>query len=267
MNKKRIIIVIILILSAALIGILGFILFKNINNMNSKDKYNQAASSYANFESEAESTAASTAASQTQKPTEKAEKNPIDFASLQNRNPDIYAWIKMNDTNINYPVVQSPKNDIFYLDHDLDGNYAFAGSIYSQLCNSRNFQDRVTVLYGHNMLDGSMFADIYKLADQDFFNSTETFTIYTPDNRLDYTIVSVFEYDDRHIMNSYNFSDDSDYQSFIDEIMKPRSVTSMVRKGEKLTTNDKIVVLSTCVNYGEGRFLAVGKLKKQTKLK
>ena len=116
------------------------------------------------------------------------------------------------------------------------------------------------------MLDGSMFATIYRFADPSFFKKNKSMTIYTNDRQLDYTIISAFEYDDRHIMNSFNFSNDKSYQSFIDEIINPRSVTKNVRAGETLTTNDKIVVLSTCVNSGEGRYLVVGKLTKQTEL-
>lgn len=94
--------------------------------------------------------------------------NPIDFESLQAQNDEIYSWIYIPDTNINYPVCRSNTNDNFYLDHDIYGNYSFSGSIYSQYCNSIYMHDRVTVLYGHNMADGSMFADLYKFTNTDF---------------------------------------------------------------------------------------------------
>ena len=267
MKSKRLVTVIIALLAAALIGIVGFILFKNYNNQRSKEKYNSVASSYANNATDStEKSSENNGKEDKTNPTKALPKNPIDFKGLTDRNPDIYGWIKIPNTNVDYPVIQSPTNDNFYLDHDLDGNYAFAGSIYSQLCNRRNFQDRVTLLYGHNMLDGSMFATIYRFADPSFFKKNKSMTIYTDDTKLDYTIVSAFEYDDRHIMNSFNFSNNKSYQSFIDEVINPRSVTKNVRTGETVTTNDKIVVLSTCVNSGEGRYLVVGKLTKQTEL-
>lgn len=273
MNKKRILTVVIVILAVAVLGIVGFILFKNFNNQASNEKYKTAASSYVKSTAgsngsgdSGNNSGGSSGKDSTQPSTVKPKENPIEFSGLNDRNTDIYAWITVPGTLVDYPVLQSPTNDNFYLDHDLDGNYAFAGSIYSQKCNMRTFQDRVTVLYGHNMLDGSMFATLHRYEDPEFFNSNSSFSIYTDDKQLDYSVVSAFEYDDRHIMNSFNFSDDEAYEAFIDDVVNPRSVSKNVRKDVKVTTDDKLVVLSTCLDYGEGRYLVVGKLEKETPL-
>ncbi len=273
MKKCVIIIVIIALLAAAAVGVVGFILFKNYNTQKTREKYDSVASSYTNTEAPeaTESTEAAATESggknqETTAPAKKAQKNPVSFTELKKRNPDIYAWIKVPETNVDYPVLQSPNNDNFYIDHDLDRNYAFAGSIYSQMCNKLDFQDRVTLLYGHNMLDGSMFATLHRYSDSGFFDKNKTFTVYTPSKKLEYTVVSALEFDDRHIMNSYKFDDDKAYERFIDEIMKPHSVNYNVRSGENVTVNDKLLVLSTCLDYGDGRYLVVGKLTKQTEL-
>lgn len=188
--------------------------------------------------------------------------NPIDFESLQAENDEIYSWLYIPDTNINYPVCRSNTDDNFYLDHDIYGNYCFAGSIYSQYCNSIYLHDRVTVLYGHNMADGSMFADLYKFTDTDFFDDHEYFYIYRPKHKLTYRIASVYSYDDRHIMNSFDFDDDKVFEEYLDYIQNPRSFTKVVRDIPKLTTDDRIVTLSTCLNSGDGRLLLQGVLIK-----
>ena len=91
-------------------------------------------------------------------------------------------------------------------------------------------------------------------------------TIYTPDKRLDYVIVAAYNYDDSHIMNSFDFSRDEIYSDFLETVKNPHSITSNVRQGVSLDINDKIVILSTCLDFGEGRFLVVGKLTGETPL-
>ena len=124
----------------------------------------------------------------------------------------------------------------------------------------REYNDRVTVLYGHNMADGSMFADLHKFKDNDFFDKNKYMYIYTPDRKLTYEIVSAFAYDDRHIINTFDFSNDAVFKDYLSMIKNPRSVSSNTRDDVLLDIDDKIVVLSTCLNSGEGRFLVQGVL-------
>lgn len=253
MKKKNVLLIIIIILFAiAFIGAAGFLVFKGFVNSNSQNEYNNLASSYANNIDEA---APSTVVINPQ-----LAENPIDFDSLIKQNPDIYSWIYIPNTNINYPVLRSATDDNFYLDHDIDGNYSYAGAIYSQFCNKRDYSDRVTVLYGHNMADGSMFANLHKFSDKDYFDENRYMYVYTPDRKLTYEIVSAFVYDDRHIMNSFDFDDDKVYQEYLDSVLNPRSVNSNVREGITLDTDDKLLVLSTCLNSGSGRYLVQGVL-------
>ena len=78
---------------------------------------------------------------------------PVDFAALEEINPDIYAWVEIPGTTINYPVLQHPTKDEYYNDHGADGKYSPYGSIFSQASyNGRDFHEPVTVLYGHNLV-------------------------------------------------------------------------------------------------------------------
>lgn len=118
--------------------------------------------------------------------------NPIDFKKLKKTNKDIYAWIDVPGTKVNYAVVQSSgkKDDLFYLEHNIYGNYEFSGSIFSQRQNSKDFSDPVTVLYGHNMKNGTMFNTLHKFENKDFFKKHSKVYIYTPKRILEYTILS-----------------------------------------------------------------------------
>ena len=86
---------------------------------------------------------------------------PIDFASLQARNPDVYAWITVPGTQVDYPILQSASDNGYYLDHTIDGEEKPEGSIFTENYNSKDFEDPNTVIYGHNMKNGSMFRTLH----------------------------------------------------------------------------------------------------------
>ena len=264
-GKNKAIIAIIVILALIFAGAAGFIIFKLVNGAAANDRYDKIASSYASNLSETEGSQQSTGSQSTEASSKLAE-NPVNIAELRAQNPDIYSWIYIPETNVNYPVAQSDADDNFYLDHDIYKGYSFPGTIYSQSCNKKDYSDRVTVLYGHNMLDGSMFATLHRFSDQQFFNENRYMYVYTENRKLTYEIVSAFVYDDRHIMNSFDFTKDDVYRDFLDSVMNPHSVSSNVRDGVTLDINDRIVILSTCLNYGNGRYLVVGKLTGETPL-
>lgn len=189
--------------------------------------------------------------------------NPINFAELKEQNPEVYAWIYVPGTDVNLPVVQSTTDDNFYLNHNIDGDYAVEGAIYSQSMNAADFSDPVTVLYGHNLVNGSMFSTLHYFENEDFFAQHDTMYIYTIGHILTYKVVSAYQYDDRHILNSFDFSDPSVVRTYFDYVMAPNSLVENVRQGVTLQTTDKIVQLSTCtdtVNHTDTRYLVTGVL-------
>ena len=189
--------------------------------------------------------------------------NPINFAELKEQNPEVYAWIYIPGTDVNLPVVQSTTDDNFYLNHNVDGDYAVEGAIYSQSMNAADFSDPVTVLYGHNLVNGSMFSTLHYFENEDFFAQHDTMYIYTIGHILTYKVVSAYQYDDRHILNSFDFSDPSVVRTYFDYVMAPNSLVENIRQGVTLQTTDKIVQLSTCtdtVNHTDTRYLVTGVL-------
>lgn len=201
----------------------------------------------------------------TTEPTEPRPDNRVDWTYYKGLNSDVYAWIYIPGTGIDLPVLQSwgAQDDNFYLHHDMYGNYDYNGIPYTQKANAKDFSDPVTVIYGHNMLrDGVMFTNLLYFQDAEFFEENEFFYIYQPNRVLTYRIVSAHVYDTRHILNSFDFSKDEDFQEYLDYILAPRTVIKNVREGVELTTEDRIVTLSTCtrVNGEKVRYLIQGVL-------
>lgn len=185
--------------------------------------------------------------------------NPIDFDTLIKGNDEIYAWIKIDDTKVDYPIAQHSADDnAFYLTHSaMDKSYLQSGAIYTEACNKKDFKDPVTLVYGHNNYGDSMFTTLHKFEDKDFFDKHEFVWIYTPKKKLTYRIISAFKYDDRHIMNTNDFSDKKNLAEFQQMLLNPESDNKNVRKNiEELNENSKIMVLSTCITGDkESRYL------------
>lgn len=188
--------------------------------------------------------------------------NPINFDALQAENPEICAWIQVDGTTIDYPVLQSgiTTEEDFYLTHDMNGAQKRAGAIYIQQLNDKDFSDPNTVIYGHNMMNGSMFGTLKRFRGADFFEQNRYIYVYTPRHILKYEIVSAFVYDDRHILNSFDFQNTVEYEKFLEQCLNPKSVTKRVREGVTMDTSNRIITLSTCTSVDTERYLVVGML-------
>ncbi len=187
--------------------------------------------------------------------------NPIDFATLQAKNEDVYAWIRIPDTKVDYPILQSgDKPENFYLNHNIDGEYEFAGCIYTQKLNSKDFTDPNTVIYGHNMKNGTMFKALHKFRNKDFFEANKYIYIYTPGHILTYEIYAAYKFDARHLLYSYNYDDKEVFKEYIEMTKNPKSTMVNVRSETQVTENDRIITLSTCINDDDYRYLVQGVL-------
>lgn len=187
--------------------------------------------------------------------------NPINFDVLHDITTDIYAWIRISEIGIDLPIANHAEDDYYYLDHDMYGNVNRVGCPFTLNYNSTDFSDPNTVIYGHNMETGTMFAPLHTYEDRDFFDNHEFVYIYTPDMIRIYQIFSARYYDDRDLMLSFDFRDKASYQSFLDEIFEIRDIWRYVRDGVDVTTDDRIITLSTCISgQPENRFLVHAKL-------
>lgn len=182
--------------------------------------------------------------------------NPVDFSKQMAINDEIYAWLYIPNTNVNYPILQSSVDDLYYMRRGVDKNYLLGGVLFTQSHNKKDFRDPVTVIYGHNMTeDGSMFATLHNFEDAEFFENNEDAFIYTPGHILKYRIISAFKYDARHIMNTFNFDDPAEVEKFFSDVMHPAMIPQNVREGVSLTADDKVAVFCTCMANNTYRYL------------
>ncbi len=186
-----------------------------------------------------------------------AEEIPIDFATLWQTCPDAYSWIRIPNTQVDYPVCQMVEGDqSFYLNHRADKVAEFAGAIYSENYNRRDYTDPVTVLYGHDMSNGSMFQNLHLYEDRAFFEKNKDVIVYLPDRVLHYKIFAAYNYDDRHLLLANdNFTDPYVLDKFQQEILAQQSMTGFVDQNTLLTKDSHILTLSTCNAYDDQRYL------------
>lgn len=186
-----------------------------------------------------------------------AEEIPIKFDELWEVNPDVYAWISIPGTDIEYPILQHASDNSYYLNHNIDGSYGYPGCIYTENLNSKDFTDNNTVIYGHNMKNGSMFAGLHKFESKDFFDENREVIIYLPDQVLHYTIFAAHTYDDRHLLYSFDFSDKDIYQSYLDSVFGIRDMNANIDDTMDVTSDDKIITLVTCIGSQPDKRLLV----------
>lgn len=171
---------------------------------------------------------------------------PIDFAALKEQNEDVYAWIRIPGTNVDYPILQHDEDNGYYLNHTIDGVEAIEGSIYTENYNSKEFDDPNTVIYGHNMKNGSMFRTLHNYEDRTFFDENRDIFIYMPDRILEYRIFAAYVYDNRHLLLNYDLEDTAVFQQYIDDIFNIRAMNAYIDASMNVGADDRILTLSTC---------------------
>ena len=182
----------------------------------------------------------------------------IDFASLRAVNEDVIGWIYMEAIpDINYPVVQGSDNSE-YLHTTYQGTYNFAGTIFIDCTNRRDFSDCNTIVYGHNMKNGSMFGSLKKfLSDEETLKSSKYFWILTPENNYRYEIVSAY----KTAVNSETYTlFKGPGEDFLKYLSMVQSSSQIATNAKEMNIKDKIVTLSTCTNDQSVRFVVQGRL-------
>lgn len=198
---------------------------------------------------------------------EPKESNPIDFASLWNLNPDVYAWIDVPGTEISYPVLQSAEDNSYYLEHTIEGEKTLPGAIYSENYNSKDFSDYNTILYGHNMRNGTMFAGLHDFEDPEFVQQNRQIIIYLPDRRLTYQIIAVSIVDDSHLLYKYNNFNAEGQEAFWQELQDTDEAGEYFDTSYQKTRDEHLITLSTCIgSRPNNRLIVVGALVDETEL-
>ena len=192
---------------------------------------------------------------------------------------DVYAWLDIPEfktalgtsTDLSYPVAQHPTDREFYLNRDLDGNTNKAGTIFSEATcegktiNSRDLNDPVTVLYGHNMANRTMFGGLQTFVSKMDFSQQHLVYMYQKDRRVTYQIVGGVQYDTSHIIYYHDFTNDEVFNSFFDQLWKETEGSTNLDKDNKPVAGDKVLILSVCKNGDDNhRYLIVCKMIEDT---
>lgn len=158
----------------------------------------------------------------------------FDWEKLKQINIDIVGWIEIENTNINYPILKD--NNLYYLNHSHDKKYNKNGAIFTT--NTYPFQEQETIIYGHNMKNGSMFSDLGKYLKKDYFDSHNKIKIYTPNGDFEGIIFSAYSIGIDEENNNIKSLD------FIERIEYYKKASAY--KIENIDNIAKIIKLSTC---------------------
>ncbi len=215
---------------------------------------------------------------------------PVDFAAAQKKWPDVYACIRIPGATrcaisdeMGYFIAQHASDDGYYLYRDLDGKDAKSGTLYTEKAyNKTDFSDPVTVIYGHNMANRTMFGGLQSYAETLKFDDEAVIYIYQPGRQLTYRIFAGVPYDTSHVLYYHDFSDEKVFNDFFQALVKaaadPKYKSSNelnafysaegcvnVDKDNLPVAGDKVIILATCKNGDNNhRYWIMAKLVEDT---
>ena len=177
----------------------------------------------------------------------------VDFAGLRQINSDVVAWIMIEGTNVNYPVVQGRDNSR-YLTVMADGRKNAAGSIFMDYRCQADFSDRHTVIYGHYMGNGTMFHNVREYRRPGYFEEHPTGIILTPEKNFRFEVIAGYVAKPDSDAWELTFASDEDFSAWLAESM----AASVFDSGIVPTAEDRIITLSTCTyEFNNARFVLI----------
>jgi len=179
----------------------------------------------------------------------------LNFQTMWETNPDICAWIEIEGTKVDYPVLQNPDDDDMYLSTAVDGQYYIGGSLFTQATyNNKDFNDPVTIIYGHTMRSGTLFGQLQPIySSSKGFSEHSEIKLYLPDEIREYTVFAAVPYSKIHILDAYDFKNDYWYENFFDGVMDIREFGAQFNKEIVPEPGDHVIILSTCLNEDSTR--------------
>ena len=195
--------------------------------------------------------------------TTQVTENMAKVQTLQQENEDVKGWIKIDDTNINYPILQTTNND-YYLTHNYKKEKTNYGSIFmNSNCNIKDNNSNI-IIYGHDMKDGQMFKHLLKYEDKVFYDEHSNIKIATEEQESNYKIISVFKsrvfyQDEKNVFRYYqyyNLENENKYNEYIENCKK----IQLYDTGETATYGEQLITLITCeYSQKNGRMVVVAK--------
>lgn len=204
---------------------------------------------------------------------------PEGAEEIMNKYADVYAWLEIPGTSavlgtpadVSYPIAQHPTDRDYYLNRDLDGNTSKAGTLFTEswvegiLVNGRTFNDPVTIIYGHNMANRTMFGGLQTYLKQLRFGDDQVVYVYQEGRRLTYRIVGGAQYSLDHILYYHDFTNPAVFNDFFAQLWQEKDASTNVDKDNIPVAGDRVLILSVCKNGDDNhRYLVVCKLVEDT---
>ena len=187
-------------------------------------------------------------------PLDAPKRKTIDWDGLKDRNEDIIGWIDIPAVEISYPLVQGDDNE-FYLHRGIDGEYLFAGCVFLDSACDRELQNYNSIIYGHNMRNGSMFARLKEFLSAETVQKCPYFWIYTPGGDFLFRVVSAHTAAPGSDTFIVRFKDYKSYAAWIEKMV----ALSAPSCGAVAVPSDRLVTLSTCTKDSSARMVVQGK--------
>lgn len=186
----------------------------------------------------------------------------VDFTELKKVNSDTVGWINVNNTNVNYPFVQTSNND-YYLNHSFNKSYNEAGWVFMDYRNSKDLNNKNTILYAHSRLDKTMFGSLARVLKKSWYENKDNHIIRlsTETENTLWQIFSVYKIKEESYYITTVFNNDSEYQEFLDTLKK----RSLYDFSTNLSANDKILTLSTCYSDTERTVIHAKLIKRSSR--
>ena len=181
-----------------------------------------------------------------------------DYNALVKMNSDAVGWIKQ-DNIISYPIVKGTDNE-YYLSHNAAHKENKAGAIFVDHRVDGGMEAQNCIIYGHDMLNDSMFGTLIKYASKSYYKEHPTFDIYIADKGYRYYVFAAYETDEIGDTYSYNFASDEEFQNYINLCMSKRLYETSV---DSVTASDKIITLSTCTRHDDSKRFIVQLVRKE----
>ncbi len=184
------------------------------------------------------------------------------FARIYRENSDFVGWLKIEDTDIDYPVMQSMYDEEFYIYRNFDKEASSAGTLFIDTSSDVKNSDNI-LIYGHNMHTGKMFHDLLEYEDEEFYKTHKTFTFDTIHGDATYEVIAAFRTKIHDVdytgFKYYQFFDATNSEEFMDYVMNCNSLTTYVVSTDA-KYGDQLLTLSTCAYHTtNGRFVVVAK--------
>lgn len=185
------------------------------------------------------------------------------YASLYQENHSFVGWLTVPDTNINYPVMQTPEDEEYYIHRDFYGDYSSAGTLFADTESNIKLPSDNILIYGHNMKSGKMFHDLLEYEDETFYKNHKYIQFDTIYGNGTYEVIAAFRTkilaDEEEGFCYYRFFDAANVSDFNQYIAGCKALTSYTIDTE-VSYGDKLLTLSTCAYHTQnGRFVVVAK--------